>query len=175
MNLNKIKQEIKMKTLLMTFLLVGIFAMVSPAQELRILKADTLSNGTTHTIEMYLGKFGTHDSIVVSIFASGEIDMDTMYIHGGLKATDVPYVTSNTDIDGGYELIEGADLTINLADGVEEIVEGVITLTAQELKGYNNLKFYVVGAAAGCDAGDDDQKYLLYVEIYRPIRYNKQL
>lgn len=164
-----------MKTLLKTLVLFCLLSAFVFPQELRILKADTLSNGTTHTIEMYLGKIGTFDSMHVNVYGSGEIDIDTVYVHGGLEATDVPYITSNVDIDGGYELIEGATLTMNLADGVEGIAERIITLTALECGGYNNLKFYVVGADAGCDSGDDDQKFILYVEIFRPVRYNKTL
>jgi len=103
---------------LMFILTVLILFLVVPAQaqELRILKADTLSNSTTHTFQMYLGRIGTLDSIVVSVYASGELDTDTMYIHGGLKRSDIPYIGSTADIDGGYELVEGADLTIDVAD-----------------------------------------------------------
>lgn len=164
-----------MRNLILTLMMLVLFSAFVFPQGLRILGADSLSNGTTHTFEMNLERVGTIDSIVVSVYCVGEINIDTIYVHGGFKAPDISYADTVADIDGGYELIEGATTTIDLADGIEEIVQKFITLTASELLGYNNLKFYVVGASGGCDEDDDYQKYILYVEVFQPIRYNKQL
>ena len=60
-----------------------------------------------------------------------------------------------------------------LSDGTTTIVQGAATITRNEAVGYNRLKFFLLGNAAGNDATDQTQNFAVYLQVYRPVQYPK--
>ena len=165
-----------MKNILMTLVLSLLFVFTIQAQEFRFLEADTISNSEYKTVVFDLIKIGTFDSIQVGVVAVGEIDLDSLRIQGGVKVV-VPQIRGldKDTVINVFEALETNALTINNADGVATIVQEAATITSFEAINYTQLKFILWGAAAGNDATDQTQMYILYLDIYRPVRYNKDL
>lgn len=167
-----------MKKLLSGILfIIAIMFMFQPlveAQSLNVLGCATLSNSDRDYYYLDLWKVGEFDSITVGMYASGELDVDSLRINGGVYFQNVRYAGSDVSVTG-YEALTGGDTAhdINIADGATTISQVIATLTANECQGYNKLQFIVVAAASGNDATDTGQKYILYYKVYKPITYSK--
>lgn len=163
----------QIKTLLLAsiLLMVALVSFETQAQSqnsIAVLGADTVSNSQNKTHYLDLWSLGQFDSINVGIYAMGEIDLDSLAVNGGTYFNALRYKGADVNVTG-YEAVSGGGtaLTINNAAGVATIVQSATVLTANELKGYNKLQFIVVGAAAGNDATDTTQKYVLYYTVYK--------
>ena len=165
-----------MKNILMTLVLSLLFVFTTQAQEIRVLDADTVSNSEYKISTFDLTKIGTYDSIKVGVVAVGEIDLDSLRIQGGFK-TIVPTIRGEDKdtVINVFEALETNVLTINNADGAATIVEEAAALTFKDGEGYTQFRFFVWAAAAGTDATDQTQMYIVYLTIFRPVQYNKDL
>ena len=156
----------KLFVFLIAFLLSASFLQ---AQKTYVLTADSVSNSQTKTGNNYyinLEKFAPYDSISLSIYASGEIDLDSLDVQGGVFVANYDYKGSTQSNFSVYEALTGATLTINNADGVATYVQNVLTITKAAATGYNRLKVSVVSAAAGNDKTDTGQKFIVFYTVF---------
>ena len=140
---------------------------------LSVLAVDSISNSKTKVYTLDLWKLGKIDSIVVGISAVGEIDLDSLIVRGGTYFQNLNYKGGTANFSGNFEGITGATLTINKDSAAIDIVQNARTLTGTELKGYNQLQLGVVSASSGNDATDPTQKFILYYQAYKPIKYSQ--
>lgn len=133
-----------------------------------VLGVDTISNSQREAFYLDLWTVGQFDSINVGIYAMGEIDLDSLRVEGGNYFNSLFYKKADTDVTG-YENVTGGTvaLTINNDAGVYTIVQSATVITANEVKGYNKLKFTLLSASSGNDATDSTQKYVLYYTVYK--------
>ena len=158
------------------FMLLALFAfsIILNAQTTVFVLADTCGNDEEKTGIIDLRQFSPAiiDSIKLNVFASGELDIDSIGILGGFVLPSVAYPNGTSfplfDLKNKFEHIDpgSGTLTINVADGVEIMVQEALTVSKANLDGYNQLKVLIIGAAAGCDATDDDQKVLIFATVY---------
>lgn len=155
-----------MKKLISIIAFVLFFVTQIQAQETLILAIDSVGNSQSKVTYLDLDKIGTFDSIALSVYAMGEIDLDSLDVQGGLYVKQAVYKGANVTGINLYEAIEGATLTINNADGTATYVQGIATITKAEAKGYNRLKVTVISASSGNDKADTNQKYILVATVY---------
>lgn len=160
-----------MKKLLVLFALLFSVSLIN-AQTTVVILCDTTANSQTESGVLDLDQFApaTVDSIDFLVYASGEADIDSIAIHGGVKvqATYPANSSSRVQVSEWEEIgsIEGT-LTIDVADGVETVVEGFpATVGAATLNGYNSLKIFVYAGAAGNDATDTGQKVMVVARVF---------
>lgn len=159
------------KLLALIFMISLIFlSSVSMAQKsYRTILSDTCGNSQSKIFYVDVDKIGEFDSLVVSIVATGEIDLDSLDASAGFYASAGEFNlkgSANTSAFYVYEALSGATLTINLADGVSSIVQKALTLTKANLTGYNEVKFTLTSASSGNDATDTSQKVLALMTVY---------
>ena len=72
------------------FLVLMLFAVTLSAQTTVTLYSDTLSNGIEKACYLDLDKFAPDqiDNIYISLLCSGEIDIDSVEVYGGVKRQD---------------------------------------------------------------------------------------
>ena len=147
---------------------------VKAQQSLTIIGADTLGNTDTDTHYLDLWKIGEFDSLVVSLYAMGEIDIDTLYVNGGVYFQSVPYKGSSVNVtDYTAAKIAGVNISMNYADGTDGETADCFTITKAAVQGYNKLQFKITSNASGNDGLDDYQKYILYYRLYKTVAYIK--
>jgi len=149
-----------------SFFLVIFFALTvsSFAQYVVTRDLGTLANNGQKTALFDLqaiqktANFTRVDSIVVTLAAIGEIDIDTLHVFPGVKVGNVTE----------YATGQGFTVTIN-KDSAETVVERLLASNAGvsgvNLRGYSYLKVWTKGAAAGNDATDPNRLYLV-LNIY---------
>ena len=155
-----------MKKLL--FALIFFIAVSLSAQEFFVLNADSLSNDIEKYGILDLDQFAPNkiENIYITLYSSGEIDIDSVGVYGGVK---INYAYQGDLIqtiawESTALAVEGT-VSTNLADGVAGIDQGVPVLTTALLVGYNAIKVVVIGAAAGCDATDTGQKVVICASV----------
>lgn len=161
---------------IMLFFVVLLFAtntiQAQVGNDFSTLMADTISNSEYKNHTLNLDLLGVWDSLKVSVVATGEIDLDTLRIQGGVKIglSKIRGGAKDTVLSS-FEALKSAVLTVNNADGVTTIVQGAATITKNEAIGYNQLKFILWGAAAGNTATGQTQNFAVYLQVYRPVQY----
>lgn len=151
-------------------LIAAIIVMVSmtmqvKAQAFEAVYADTTGNSKTKVVEV---EFENNlDSIVVSLFAEGEIDLDSLDVklgtnyfarYKGYRTAFSHYASTNTTYS--------QTLTVNLDSAVTSYSAKVTTIPKSALIGYNKLKLSVISASSGNDATDPRQKLVLFVHKF---------
>ncbi|MCP4650302.1 MAG: hypothetical protein GY853_09535 [PVC group bacterium] len=159
-----------MKKISLIFVMFFVLLTSFIAQERRVIFADTCGNSQSKVF--YLDLRGTYavDSVVISAYNVGEIDLDTLSITAGPNVYAM-YKGSRTQIRD-YEDLTSVVLTTDLADGVSEYLQDVITLKGVTLKGYDIYKFTLISAATGNDETDAEQKTAWIARVYKPTEYN---
>jgi len=156
-----------MKKLIMLFVL--LFTVSITAQTTVFIVADTLGNSDEMNGYLNLDQFAPNqiDNIYCTLYSSGEIDLDSIAVFGGVKTSAMigGAITNVVSYESSALAVEGT-VTTNLADGVSGIDAGVPILTEALIVGYNMLKFKVMSAASGNDATDDDQIAILMVRVH---------
>jgi hypothetical protein len=156
---SKVKAKVFFVAML-ALLAVWMFPEPVQAQQEFVYLADTVSNSVTKTV--YIGNLQDADSIKISLYCSGEIDLDTLGIkfkrikevtYLGTKTT----VTTTTAKDATYSTV----LTVNLADGVTSYTAVVVTIPKSAWAGYNIIEAYLISASSGNDETDTGQKAIL--------------
>lgn len=147
-------------TAMLTLAVLWMFQEPVKAQQEFVYFADTVSNSQTKTVD--IGNLGNADSIKISLYCVGEIDLDTLGIklkrvkevtYKGSKTT----ITTTTTKNATYSKV----LTVNLADGVESYTAVVVTIPKSAWAGYNIIQAYLKSASSGNDATDTGQKAVL--------------
>lgn len=148
------------------FLMLMLFTSFTIAQTQVVVISDTMGNSQKSSFEV--GGFADCDSITFSLYASGEIDIDTLGIQL-YETVQAKYLGTETSItrlqskNATYSTV----LTVNLADGVDSYTGNVVTIPKSAWKGYNRIVAYLKAAASGNDTSDDDQKAVLIVNYYK--------
>jgi len=158
--------------LFVMLLFVSITIQAQVGNDFQTLMADTISNSQYKTQTLNLDLLGVWDSLKVSVVATGEIDLDTLRVQGGVKIglSKIRGIAKDTTLSS-FEALEANVLTINNADGATTIVQGAATITKNEAVGYNQLKFILWAAAAGNTATGQTQNFAVYLQVYRPVQY----
>ena len=167
---NKIKGRCKVKKLKFLLVLVffaAMFETIVAQNTAQVLLADSISNSQTEYAILNLKKYAPFDSVGISIYVKGEIDLDSLDVKGAAKLPNFDYQGSVVSGLQVYEAIEGATLTINEAAAAENYIQNAITVTKAEAKGYNELKVSIIAAASGNDATDTGQKYVITYTVYK--------
>ena len=159
----------KILIVLFTVLALNLFA-----QEQVVVYADTIANSASDSTDFKLDRYRENgaviDSLVISYFASGEIDLDTIDVYMGFEGSVTYPATGGTltQIAKSFETtaVSSAALTTNLAESATEIVQDVVTLSAENVEGYNYVRIKIGAGAAGCDATDTNQKVAIYVQVF---------
>ena len=164
-----------MKKIFLLFTLTLLFSVQIFGQgSLKVLYADTISNSATASQVLDLWNIGYVDSITFGVVATGEIDLDSLTFMGGtyfnklsIKGTEANYTF--------YEALSGGAtaLSIDNADGVTTIVQNVVSLTHNELMGYNRIRATIRAGAAGNDSGDASQKFIVVYQVHRPVQFKE--
>lgn len=157
----------KLKFLLVLVFFAAMFQTIVAQNTAQVLLADSISNSQTEYALLKLKKYVPFDSIGISIYVKGEIDLDSLDVKGAAKLPNFDYQGSVVSGLQVYEAIEGATLTINEAAAAENYIQNAITVTKAEVKGYNELKVSVIAAASGNDATDTGQKYVVTYTVYK--------
>jgi hypothetical protein len=148
------------KSFVLITLILMAFAIDVSAQYVVTRDLGTLANNAQKNAYFDLqaiqktANFAKVDSIVVTLAAIGEIDIDTLHVFPGVKVGNVTE----------YATGQGFTVTIN-KDSAETVVERLLTSNAGvsgvNLRGYSYLKVWTKGAAAGNDATDPNRLYLV--------------
>ena len=127
------------------FALVFLFTISLSAQiTVHRIIADSISNDISKYGYLDLDQFAPNqiDNIYVTLYSSGEVDIDSIGVYGGVVTT---YYYQGAEIETrAYEstaIAVESTVTTNLADGVAGIDAGVPILTEALMLGYNTLKF----------------------------------
>jgi len=155
-----------MKILFGIIMVLLLFGAQLTAQVNSVVKIDSIANSGTEIYYCDLENLAPFDSIVYSVYAMGEIDIDSLDVQGGFDFHPVTYKGSDVTGINIYEALEGATLTINNADGTATYVEGATTITKAEAKGYNRLKVTITAGSSGNDATDTYQKVIIVQTVY---------
>lgn len=151
-----------MKKLLLIFALLTI-AVVGQTQKTLI--ADTMGNSQSR-IAVYDIPDGV-DSVRVGLFATGEIDLDSLDVKFGV-INKLKY--RGSVVSANYAASSSATyskaLTVDNADGVETYSYNIVTIPASAWAGYNYIKFTLIAASSGNDGSDTKQKALLVLTAY---------
>lgn len=135
-----------------------------------IVDQGTLANSALESTVINLDRtVGVFDSLKFTVVATGEIDIDTLRVQGGVAVglTSIRGIAKDTTVSF-FEATEAAVMTLDNADGVTTIVQNVMTLTAAECSGYNQIRVMLRGAASGNDATDQKQNFIVIMQVYRP-------
>jgi hypothetical protein len=144
-------------TAMLTLAVIWMFQEPVKAQSEYVYFADTVSNSQTKSFD--IGNLGDADSIKISLYCSGDIDLETLGIqlkrvkevnYKGSKITITTLVAKSAT----YSKV----LTVNLADGVESYTAVVVTIPKSAWAGYNIIHAYLISASSGNDATDTGQK-----------------
>lgn len=157
-----------MKKGLKTFVLAVIiaFAMATQikAQAFEAVLTDTVGNSMTKEVIVDVGSVS--DSVVISLFAEGEIDLDSLDVklgnnyfgrYKGYRTEFTHYASSNTT----YSKV----LTVNLDSANTSYTANVVAIPKSALIGYNKIKLTLIAASSGNDATDPKQKAVLFYNI----------
>jgi hypothetical protein len=153
-----------MKKISLVFAAFVLMVSLAYGQRTVVLTADSIANSLTES--GYLQLPAVFDSISFSVYAMGEIDLDSLDIQGGILLNELDYKGARVSDLSIYEALDGATLTVDNAAGTATYVEGAKTVTREDCKGYNILKVSVISGAAGNDATDTTQKYIILAHIY---------
>lgn len=148
------------------FVLFLMIALQSFAQTKTVEFADTVSNSKSKSVEITVD--GTVDSVKVSLFASGEIDIDSLDVKLGVITPRFEYQGYRQELTywGSTNTTYSKTLTINLDSAATSYTVGSTTIPKSALAGYNLMKLTATAASAGNDATDPKQKLLIIVEKY---------
>ena len=128
--------------------------------------SDTMRNSQKTTC--VIGGLADVDSVTLSIYASGEIDIDSLCIQF-YEQMQVSYLDGEAIITklGTKSTTYSKALTTNLADGVTEYTGKIVTIPKSAWQGYNRISAYIIAASSGNDTGDTGQKAVLIVNYYK--------
>lgn len=151
----------KLNIFLVSMLLAFVgFTQKAEAQKW-VVFSDSISNSQVETYDLDLHKYGELDSIVISYFAKGEIDIDSLAISGYLNLS----IRGSTLQD--EDAMTGQTLTTNLDSAVTTHTAVLRTLTGGALRGYDTIRFKVYAAASGNDKTDPGQRYAVIARLYQ--------
>ena len=140
--------------------LVVLFASFTLAQDrILVLEYGTLASAIPETQNVWLGDWAKIDSISMTAVGTGEVDVDSIDVYKAFQGDDGIWVDAS--------VLATATVTLNLADGVEDIeplfTSDVGILSGAALRGVNALSV-IVQPAAGCDVEDpNDFKVVLQI------------
>jgi len=154
----------KLSIVVLTFLLMIV--MQSFAQTKTVEFADTVGNSQSKTFTVDVEP--TLDSLKVSLFALGEIDVDSLDVKFGITTPRFEYQSYRQEVVylGSTNTTYSKTLTINLAAAASSYTTAVTTIPKSALAGYNQIQFTVISAASGNDPTDSGQKLVVIVDKY---------
>lgn len=138
-------------SVLILFLMI---AMQSFAQTKTVEFAGTVGNSETKSVDIQVSE--TVDSLKISLFASGEIDVDSLDVKLGVTTPRFEYQGYRQELTywGSTNTTYSKTLTINLDSAATSYTVGVTTIPKSALAGYNLVRLTVTAAATGNDATD---------------------
>lgn len=156
-----------MKKIFLITILFLLSSILTSAQTSEVFLADTLGNSKSLSTTIKVP--AEIDSLTISLYSVGEIDIDSLDIKFGVieaikmgtgKTTYLNYFASSSST-------YSKTLTVNLNDGVESYLSNVVTIPMSALKGYNVIKVTLIGASSGNDGKDVSQKAVLRKTTYK--------
>lgn len=119
----------------------------------------TAANSSQKTAYINLSGWTQVDSVVVSIGATNETDIDTINFHLGM------YTSKAFVVEAAAAVLYQA-VTINIADAATDIeplfTSNATKLTKAALRGYDGIKAVIEMASSGNDATDPNAVYILW-------------
>lgn len=164
MELNKMRQNSILVLMSMLFILI---AMPIIAQTQEVVYKDTIGNSQTATFDVAVTP--DIDSIQITLYTGGEIDLDTL----GVKfkySSNIRYLKRDQTLE--YVTAKNATysrvLTINLDSAVVNYPDTVVvTIPKRAFAGvYNYITFYIKSASSGNDTADPGQKVVAIITKY---------
>jgi len=151
---------------LLAALLLFVLSCPVWAQSESIVLADTIADSQTKSFSVSVTP--ALDSVKLSLFCEGQIDLDSLDVKFGKSATfkykgirgPVMVYTSVTNVT--YSKV----LTVDLDTAVTSYTVGVTTIPKSVLAGYDTVYFTVIAAASGNDATDPKQKVIAIITKY---------
>jgi len=142
----------------------------TPAQQAAdpyIINFGTVANSVDETGYFHFGRYAQKlgftaiDSIQISLFVEGEIDIDSLDCYLGVEG-----VNTNVADDAYTATALTYTVTLNVAaaaEGVERLlVDNATLLTSAAIRGYNSVKIITRGATAGNDATDPNKLWVMF-------------
>ena len=162
-----------MKKIFLSLVLILGLTSFTKAQEQYFVWGDTLGNydGTPKYVNFQVPSGKPIDSIVVSLYSRGEIDIDTVRWQGGIVPVapnaNASKVVKISDDAARFEAIGAKALNVDLADGATAYSDTVAIIKEYNVAAFNAFRFYVVAGSAGNDKTDTNQGFGLYISVYR--------
>lgn len=149
----------------MLFLMLAYPIIAQTTQE--VAYKDTIGNSQTATFDVAVTP--DVDSVQVTLYTKGEIDLDTLGVKFKYK-TSIRYLKREQELE--YVTSKNATysrvLTINLDSAVVNYPDTVVvTIPGRAFAGvYNYITFYIKSASSGNDTTDPGQKVVAIVTKY---------
>lgn len=126
---------------------------------------DTVGNSQIKTFD--ISHVQDADSIKISLYCVGEIDLDTLGIKF-VQKKEVRYKgeKTNVEISTAKNATYSKILTVDLNAGVSSYTAVVVTIPKSAYAGYNYIRAYLRSASSGNDATDTGQKAVVSVFKY---------
>lgn len=162
-----------MKKIFLSLVLILGLTSFTKAQEQYFVWGDTLGNydGSPKYVNFQVPSGKPVDSIVVSLYSRGEINIDTVRWQGGIApiapSANASKVVKVSDDAARFEAISAKALITDLADGVTAYNDTVAIIKGYDVAAYNVFRFYVVAGSTGNDKSDTNQGFGLYISVYR--------
>jgi hypothetical protein len=162
-----------MKRLFFSLVLILGFTTSIQAQDQYFVWGDTLGtyDGSPKFVNFQVPAGAAVDSIVVSLYSRGEIDIDTVRWQGGISPVapnaNASKVVKISEATARFEAISSKALIVDLADGATAYNDSVAIIKGYDVASYNTFRFYVVTGTTGNDKTDTNQGFGLYFAVYR--------
>lgn len=150
-------------SLLVLFLAVAI---IQPQAQTKITKGfsvvedlGTMANSGQETAYLDLREWKTLDSVVVSLSAKGEIDIDTCNFYVGNYTNDGFIMDATAGVL--YQAVT-IDLAAAATDFLLLTTSNATKLTGTALRGVTGIKAVIEGASSGNDATDPNALYICW-------------
>lgn len=156
-----------MKNILASLIVIFItMAFVQTPAQTKIVKGfsvvedlGTLANSGQETAYLDLREWKTLDSVVVSLSARGEIDVDTCNFYVGNYTNDGFIVDASAGVL--YQAVT-LDVAASATDFLLLTTSNATKLTGTALRGVTGIKAVIEGASSGSDATDPNALYICW-------------
>lgn len=142
-----------------------LFTSFNIAQTQEEVFCDTVGNSQVKTFD--ISHIQDADSIKISLYCVGEIDLDTLGIKF-VQKKEVRYkgAKTNVEIATTKNATYSKALSVDLNAGVSSYTAVVVTIPKSAYAGYNYIRAYLRSASSGNDATDTGQKAVVSVFKY---------
>ena len=140
------------------------------AQAVQYIACDTIGNSSTKTYLVNTAGWANYDSVAIGLHYAGAIQLDTLYVYGGITAKSLPYkgstvtVLSYTSANIGSVSLTG---TVTKTVGLEDYKPNLLILKKSAIGGATQLKISIGSHSSGNTKTDSGQKFILSLTLYK--------